>query len=132
LMATLRTGIDLIEINRLEDQQPVIRQRFLERVFTRKELSDCGDSFLHLSGRFAAKEAVAKALGTGIGLISWQDIEILKQENGEPLLNLKGKAFKIAEEMGLTQWSISISHSKTYAVAVAVAIGSQINFDEGH
>ncbi len=74
--ASLRSGIDLIEIARLEGIRPEIRERFLRRVFTIQELEDARDSNLHLAGRFAAKEAVAKALGCGIGPVSWQEIEI--------------------------------------------------------
>ncbi len=118
---TLRTGIDLIEIERLESIQPGIKTRFLQRVFTPLELNDCQGNPGCLAGRFAAKEAVAKALGCGIGPVSWQEIEIQRGSSGEPRLELKGNAFDLARSMEITSWSISISHSKEYAVAVAVA-----------
>jgi holo-[acyl-carrier protein] synthase len=123
-MVILRTGIDLIEISRLVGINPAIRSRFLRRVFTSQELVDANDSNMHLAGRFAAKEAVAKALGTGIGPVSWQDIEIQRGENGEPLLLLHRAAQEIAQELGLSQWSVSISHTNTHAVALAVACGT--------
>lgn len=122
-MPELRTGIDLIEICRLEELDPSIRQRFLERVFTPLELQQASDSLAVLAGRFAAKEAVAKALGTGIGPVSWQEIEITRGAEGQPLLHLSGSALQIAQQLGLETWSISITHNRTTAAAVAVAIG---------
>ncbi len=122
-MQTLRSGIDLVEISRLEGVEPAIRTRFLRRVFTARELEDARDSNLHLAGRFAAKEAVVKALGCGIGPVSWQEIEILRGQNGEPLLVLHGKASQIAGDQRLTSWTVSISHTSAFAVAVAVACG---------
>ena len=118
----LRTGIDLVEIARLEEIRPSIKARFLARVFTPLELADCQGQTASLSGRFAAKEAVAKALGCGIGPVSWQEIEIQRGSNGEPRLQLYRQAQSIAQAQGLSTWSISITHSKEYAAAVAVAI----------
>src|SRR5512133_1188221 len=92
----LRTGVDIIEINRLEEVNPAIRERFLQRVYTPEERAICGKSWASLAGRFAAKEAVAKALGCGIGPVRWQEIEILRGESGEPLLVLHGKAQEAA------------------------------------
>jgi holo-[acyl-carrier protein] synthase len=120
---SLRSGIDLIEIARLAEVRPEIRERFLARVFTTQELEDTGGSNLHLAGRFAAKEAVAKALGCGIGPVSWQEIEIRRGQTGEPVLVLYGKARQMADDLGLTTWSVSISHTKEYALAMAVACG---------
>jgi holo-[acyl-carrier protein] synthase len=122
-LPALRSGIDLIEIARLEGVQPAIRERFLARVFTPQELEDAHDSSLHLAGRFAAKEAVAKALGCGIGPVGWQEIEIRRGQAGEPVLVLYGKARQMADDLGLTTWSVSISHTKEYALAMAVACG---------
>ncbi len=123
-MMILRTGVDLLEIDRLEQIDPQIRERFLQRVFTPCELEECGCSSASLAGRFAAKEAVAKALGCGISAIGWQSIEVQRGPQGEPLLLLHDKAQAIAESLGLSQWSISISHSRTHAVAMAVGLGS--------
>ncbi len=119
----LKTGVDILEIMRLENIQPQIKTRFLERVFTTGELIDAGGSSASLVGRFAAKEAVAKALGCGIGPVQWKEIEIIRGTNGEPLLQLHGAADDYARRLGLTCWSISISHNQTQAVAIAVAIG---------
>jgi holo-[acyl-carrier protein] synthase len=119
----LKTGVDILEIARLENIQPGIKTRFLERVFTARELMDAAGSNPSLVGRFAAKEAVAKALGCGIGPVQWKEIEITRGSNGEPLLQLHGAADSYARQLGLTTWSISISHNQTQAVAMAVAIG---------
>ena len=122
-MNQLRTGIDLIETDRLQKMTPEIRQRFINRVYTDAEKAYCGENPEHLAGRFAAKEAVAKALGCGIGEVGWQEIEILNDEFGCPVLHLHGEAAKRAERMGLSVWSVSITHLKTYAAAVAAAMG---------
>ena len=119
----MRTGIDLLEINRLDELDAAIRARFLQRVFTPGELADVGNSSPSLAGRFAMKEAVSKALGCGIGEVGWQSIEVLRGAQGEPCLLLHGKAQEVAVSLGLQQWSISISHNHTQAVAVAVGLG---------
>lgn len=119
----LRSGIDTIEISRLEDIQPNIRERFISRVFTSEEIAQARDRSEVLSGLFAAKEAVSKALGTGIGYVSWRDIEILHLQTGQPVVNLHGNAEKVSDHLGLETWSVSISHDRNKAVAVAVAIG---------
>ncbi len=119
----VRTGIDLAEIHRLKEINPKIRKRFLERVFTPQEILECGDSNEALAGRFAVKEAVVKALGTGIGLVSWKDVETVSGPWGEPVLNLHGKARQVANLLGLTEWSVSITDTGDLAAAVAVAFG---------
>jgi holo-[acyl-carrier protein] synthase len=119
----LATGIDLIEIERVENAIQRHGERFLGRIFTPQELAEVGDKPASLAARFAAKEAVSKALGTGIGLVCWQDIEILRGPALQPVLQLHGAAAQIAADQGLLQWSISLSHTATHAVAVAVAIG---------
>jgi holo-[acyl-carrier protein] synthase len=123
----LRTGIDLVEIHRLEELNPAIRERFLERVFTSAEIAESQDQNIFYAGRFAAKEAVAKALGCGIGPVSWQEIEIRRGELGQPVLKLHGNAQQIAQELKLTSWSISISHTREHAAAIAVAIAVAIS-----
>jgi holo-[acyl-carrier protein] synthase len=119
----LRTGVDLIEIARIEE---VIRRHgshYLERIYTPVELEQCGKRFESLAGRFAAKEAVAKALGCGIGKIAWKEIEILGDEQHAPALTLTGAADRKARELGLTTWSVSISHSQSLSLAFVVAAG---------
>jgi holo-[acyl-carrier protein] synthase len=119
----LRTGVDIVEIQRLEQVNPAIRERFIRRVFTPLEIELARGSYASLAGRFAAKEAVSKALGTGIGPVSWQEIEIRRDPSGAPVLHLHGKAAEIARLLGLAVWSVSISHGRTHAVAMAVALG---------
>ncbi len=121
----LRTGVDIVEIQRLGEVNPAIRERFIRRVFTPLEIELARGSFASLSGRFAAKEAVSKALGTGIGYVSWQEIEIRRGLAGEPLLELHGRARQVADRLGLVTWSVSISHGRTHAVATAVALGGE-------
>ncbi len=119
----LATGVDLLEIQRLQDAVDTHGERFLKRVFTPRELDENVKKMESLAGRFVAKEAVAKALGCGIGDVSWQEIEILRAESGAPQLVLHGAAKRMAGEQGLTSWSVSLSHSKSHAVAIAVAVG---------
>jgi holo-[acyl-carrier protein] synthase len=120
----LATGIDLIEIERVEKAIERHGQRFLSRVFTPAELAECRGRVDSLAARFAAKEAAAKALGTGIGRISWQEIEIEHGPANEPVLRLTGMAAQLAFEMGLNTWSISLSHTNTQALAMVVATGN--------
>jgi len=119
----LRSGIDTIEISRLDEIKPEIRQRFIQRVFTDKELEQARNRTDVLSGLFAAKEAVSKALGTGIGYVNWRDIEIIHLQTGQPTVVLHGNGKTVAEQLGLTAWSVSISHDRNKAIALAVAIG---------
>lgn len=120
----LRSGIDIIEISRLEDVNPKIRQRFIKRVFTPKEIAQAQDQSDTLTGLFSAKEAVSKALGTGIGKVHWQDIEILHLPSGQPIVQLHGQAKIVADQLGLVSWSVSISHDRDTVVALAVAAGN--------
>lgn len=120
----LRSGIDTIEISRLQEVKPEIRKRFISRVFTKQEIAQANNRNDALSGLFAAKEAVSKALGTGIGRVAWQDIEIIHLISGQPTVHLHGHAKIVAEQIGLEEWSVSISHDRSKAVALAVAIGS--------
>jgi holo-[acyl-carrier protein] synthase len=122
-LTVLRTGIDLVEVERLVELKIEIRQKFLERIFTVFELGDTGQSNELLASRFAAKEAVAKALGCGIGPVSWGEIEVRRDDQGDPILKLTGNAQKLAEEAGLTDWSLSLSHTAVYAVALVVGYG---------
>lgn len=119
----LRSGIDIIEISRLDEINPAIRQRFISRVYTAHEIAQARDRTEALTGLFAAKEAVSKALGTGIGHVHWQDIEILHLPSGQPVVILHANARIIAEQLGLHTWSVSISHDRDKVVALAVAIG---------
>jgi len=95
--------------------------RFLDRVYTASEQSYCRERPPQLAGRFAAKEAVSKALGTGIRRIHWRNIEILPNRAGAPKVTLYGRAQLRFESLGLTSIDVSISHSRDNAVAVAIA-----------
>jgi len=122
-MLSIRSGVDLIDIERIQRALERHGPRFLARVFTPREQAICGMDAACLAGRFAAKEAVSKALGTGIGPVSWREIEIMRGAAGEPVLSLHGQALEIAAGQKLTAWSVSISDTDTQAVAMAVALG---------
>ena len=119
----LRTGVDLIELSRIEEVVSRHGKHYLERIYTPAELELCGKRVESLAGRFAAKEAVSKALGCGIGEVDWKEIEILDDEQHAPVLHLHGKAVQKAEELRVTTWSVSLSHSQSHVVAFVVAIG---------
>ncbi len=120
----IASGVDLVEIERFEAALDRHGSRFLERIFTEVEMNEAGDHTASLAARFAAKEAVAKALGTGIGPVGWREIEIRRGSARQPVLLLHGAAAQLAAELGLTEWSISLSHSQGMAVAVAFAAGN--------
>jgi holo-[acyl-carrier protein] synthase len=119
----LRSGVDLIELERIEGIIRRYGSRFLERVFTPRELAEVGENTASLAVRFAAKEAVAKALGTGIGDVGWQEIEVLRGPARQPNLYLSGRAASLAEELGLDTWSLSLTHNQSQAIALIVALG---------
>lgn len=116
-------GIDIVEVGRL--QAALEGTKAMEaRVFTEEEVSFCRarkNRYQHLSGRFAAKEAALKALGTGWSQgIKWKDVEILSDEAGKPFLRFHGKALEFFEKSGARQMFVSITHSAKHAVAVVV------------
>ena len=118
-------GVDIIEIERIS-KAIKNKARFSERFFTEAENDYCNskaDSFVHYAGRFAAKEAVVKAMGTGFKGFKWKDIEIINQPSGKPEVKLLAKAAVIAKEKEIIEIEVSISHSRNYAVAQAIAIG---------
>ncbi len=119
----LRTGVDLVQIQRIAVLLDRYGERFTRRVFTDRELAACRQRPDRLATRFAAKEAVSKALGTGIGRVSWREIEVIKDPVGRPELVLSGQAAELAAELGLREWAISLSHSREQAIAFVVAAG---------
>jgi holo-[acyl-carrier protein] synthase len=119
----LRTGVDLIEISRVEEAIARHGNRFLQRIYTKDELAYCRNDLASLAARFAAKEAVSKALGCGIGDVGWREIEIADDENKAPRLILRGAAEILAKDLGLATWSVSLSHTREHAVAFVVAMG---------
>lgn len=117
-------GIDIIEIERIE-KAILKNNRFIDRIFTSNEHEIFRNkNFLPqtIAGFFAAKEAVSKALGTGIGKINWKDIEIFKDDAGKPYVKLHNNALQIAYSKNIDNVLLSISHSKENAVAQAIAI----------
>src|SRR5690606_26714282 len=114
-MPILGHGIDIVETARIRELVENHGQRFLDRCFTPTEQAYCNRNtkriYEHLAGRFAAKEAVLKVLGTGWrGGIAWTDIEILREASGQPKIILTGECRRIAEELGIYRWHVSISH----------------------
>jgi holo-[acyl-carrier protein] synthase len=118
-----RSGIDLIEIKRVKASVERHGERFLKRIYTSQELIDCAGHVDSLSARFAAKEAVSKALGCGIGAISWLDVEILRNSEHQPELVLHGAAKVLAKKLKLTHWTVSLSHTHQNAIAMVIASG---------
>ena len=112
-------GVDIVEIPRIEKVIKRWGNSFLQRVFTPSELK-LYNNIPSLAARFAAKEAVLKALGACDKGISWQEIEILTEQNGKPLVNLFGKAKLEADESAIVRMNISLSHAENYAVAFVV------------
>ena len=119
----LATGVDLIEISRVQGVIERQGERFLKRIYTPRELELVGDNMASLAARFAAKEAVSKALGSGLGKVSPQHIEVLRNEANAPVLYLHDEAKQRADLLDLGDWSISLSHTDTHAIAMVVAIG---------
>jgi len=119
----IRSGVDMIEVERID--RAILRHgnRFFDRFYTERELIDSNGHTPALAARFAAKEAVAKALGTGIGDVGWKQIEIVNGPRREPHVRLHGSAGDLAARLGLSHWSISLSHTHEHAVAVAFAYG---------
>ena len=114
-------GIDAIEPARIAAALARHGERFLGRIFTPAERALCRERSTSLAARFAAKEAVAKVLGTGLGAVAWREIEILANERGRPVLVLHGAAAARAAHLGLRHWSISLTHLTGLALALVVA-----------
>ncbi len=114
------TGIDIIEIARIEKALARWGENFLKRVYTDSELRLYQKKPWSLAARFAGKEAVVKALGISKG-INWKEIEILSNAGGKPLVHLHGKAQSQAKDLGLDSFTISLSHSKEHAIALVTA-----------
>jgi holo-[acyl-carrier protein] synthase len=121
MIQKLFSGIDLVEIARFRDLNPQILERFYKRVFTHDERNYVAASYERAAGIFAAKEALVKALGCGIGHVIWQEVAIRYDEQGKPLPELSGKAKATEQALGISGWTLSISHTQANAVAVAVA-----------
>lgn len=131
----LYTGIDLIEIERIERAIERWGERFLTRIFTPAELAAYHDNLPSLAARWAAKEAAAKLLGVGLrGLgaagrtdagVAWTEIETLGDARGRPTLTLHGRAAERAHDLGLAEIALSLSHTRMHAIASVVALGGE-------
>jgi len=124
----LTTGVDLVKISRIARIVNRFDTRFLERVYTPQEVVFSRQRPAELAARFAAKEAVSKALGVGMRVLSplgigWHDVETLNAHSGKPYVILHGRAHTLADALGLSEWSISLSHDGDMAIAFVVAMG---------
>ena len=113
----------MLSIERVERAIARHGERFLRRLFTPGERSICQDRPFRLAARIAAKEAAVKALGCGIGDVHWVDVEVTRDERKRPLLLLHGAALRLAGELGLTEWEVSLTHEGDRAAAVVVMVG---------
>ncbi len=123
-MSVIGIGVDLVETARIQHSLERFGKRFLQRVFTEGEIEYCQSMKFperHFAARFAAKEAVSKAFGTGIGrAMGWKDIDVGRKESGEPFLVFHGGAKNLAEQRGVTAAWITLSHTEHHAVATIV------------
>jgi holo-[acyl-carrier protein] synthase len=129
-MRVIGTGIDLIECKRIHDVWQRHGDRLTDRLLTPAELEYVRQFSKavvpRLAGRFAAKEAILKVLGTGWrGQIAWRDMEILNNSAGRPQVTLTGECRRIADELGITEIHISITHTENYAAATAIGMGPE-------
>jgi holo-[acyl-carrier protein] synthase len=115
-------GVDIVEIDRVARSVELFGDRYLKRVFTDQELAYCNGRVPSLAARWAAKEAMAKAFGTGIGQVAFKDIEVVGDGRSSPGLYLHGPARKLAQQLSFETVLLSLSHTRAYAVAV-VAVG---------
>lgn len=121
-------GVDIVEIARIERALARREAGFFRRVFTEGEREDCEsrkERAACLAARFAAKEAVMKALGCGWGPVGWRDVEIRRAASGRPFVTLHGAAARLAPQRGIEAVQISMSHERQYAIAYAVALGQR-------
>ena len=121
VVGALSVGVDLVEIRRVEGVLGRYGERFLQRIYTPGERAYCRGRSRELAVRFAGKEAVSKALGTGLRGIRWREIEVLADPRGKPTVYLHGRARQRAQELGLTQFAISFSHERELGIAFVVA-----------
>ena len=116
----LVTGVDIIEIARIRRVYEQYGPRFLRRIYTSGEIKYCRGRPPQLASRFAAKEAVMKALGTGVRGIRWRDVEIVRIGGSAPTIELHGTALRRANRIGILNLAVSLTHSREYAVASVV------------
>jgi holo-[acyl-carrier protein] synthase len=128
-MEIVAHGIDLVDCPRIEEMVKRHGERFMQRIFTTAEQAYAGankNEIEKLAGRFAAKEAILKLVGTGWrGKIAWTDIEIINNSSGQPEVTLGGEVEKIAGKLGIKHISVSITHTANFAIASAVALAEK-------
>jgi holo-[acyl-carrier protein] synthase len=130
-MSSLAAGIDAIELARVQKTLARHPERFLSRVFTELEIAFCRGRVRELAVRFAGKEAMMKALGTGVRGVGWREIETLPDRRGKPLVYLHGRAKRRAEQIGMGQPEVSLTHSDLLALAFVVApVSQEIDYDD--
>ena len=126
-MKVIALGLDLVEVSRIRDLLARHGERFRERMFSLAEQDYCenqAEPAMHYAARFAAKEAVAKALGTGFAEgVGWADIEVLRADNGQPSIALHHGAAERAQQLGIGQVLVTLTHTKDAAAASVVALG---------
>ncbi len=120
-------GIDMIEVERIRRIYEKHGERFLGRVFTPNEVQQCRGKIARLAGRFAAKEAISKALGTGMRGVKWREMEIVQLRSGRPSVRLHGMAKLRAEQLGLSACDVSIADLAQLSIAIAVAVQTNIS-----
>jgi holo-[acyl-carrier protein] synthase len=119
-------GVDIIEVDRVRKDYEHHGERFLQRVFTELEILQCRGKVTRLAGRFAAKEAISKALGTGLHGVAWHEMEVVQLRSGRPSVRLHGNAKRRAELLGLTAFDVSIADLQTFSIAIAVGLQSTL------
>lgn len=118
-------GLDIVDVLRIRKAAEKWERKFLQKVFTLGEINYClekKESYQSLAARFAAKEALVKALGIGFQGVTWQDIEVKNDNLGKPCLILNGKAKEVAEQQGIKEIFLSLSHCQEYAVAQVILL----------
>ncbi len=124
----LVNGVDIIEIARIRRVANQYGRRFLHRIYTEGEIAYCRGRAPQMASRFAAKEAVMKALGTGTHGVRWKDVEVVRKRGGPPRVQLHGSALARARRLGIEEMAVTLSHSRDYAVAFVVAESRQANY----
>ena len=119
-------GVDIIEVDRVRKVYAHHGERFLQRVFTEMEIRQCRGKVTRLAGRFAAKEAISKALGTGLHGVAWREMEVVQLRSGRPTVRLHGNAKQRAELLGLTAFDVSIADLQAFSIAIAVALQASL------
>lgn len=114
-------GVDLVEVPRIARALQRWGDRFLQRVYSAAEIALCRGRVPELAARFAGKEAISKALGTGLVGVDWREMEVLSNPRGKPLVRLSGRAQARAQSIGLIHWAISLTHTTEHAMAMVVA-----------